>query len=252
MPRAPRRTSIKRVKTSRRRRRPSKKRFTRTLRRAPTSTIHVGRSLLPKTKLATMRYANTFNLSHGGGGVVGKYVFRANSLYDPDFTGVGTQPLLRDQWANIYQNYIVVGSKIVATFATQSTSVTTQNSFVGLRLQDSDTLTDTDPADLTMQSNQVWGFVGSADGGRPMKTLTKGFSHKKFFNYTDLRDNVDTYKHPFATASVEPTGSDSRAPFFVIWTAPMQAGETPTGINCFVQMEFSVLLMNPITDQTQS
>lgn len=40
------------------------------------------------------------------------YAFRANSIYDPDYTGTGGQPLGRDQWATLYSKYRVFASKI--------------------------------------------------------------------------------------------------------------------------------------------
>lgn len=41
-------------------------------------------------------------------GAYGEYVFRMNSLYDPDQTGVGSQPTGFDQWATFYNLYRVV------------------------------------------------------------------------------------------------------------------------------------------------
>lgn len=38
--------------------------------------------------------------------------FRGNSLFDPDFTGAGTQPYGYDQWSPFYQYYRVTGSSI--------------------------------------------------------------------------------------------------------------------------------------------
>lgn len=254
MPRfGPKRTKTYRKRGTRKNSRVSayrKRRINRS--RVSAGATHIARNLLPKSKLVKMRYGVTTNLGHGGSGVVGYHVFQANSLYDPDTTGVGTQPIMRDQWANLYQNYVVVGAKIKITFATQSTSVTTQNSFVGIRLNDSSTLSDTDPANLAMHPRQKWTFLGTADGGRPMRTLTYGFSHKKFFKYKDLKDNIDDYKHSFTDVSVEPTGSDGRVPYFVMWTAPMQAAETPTSINTFVQIEYAVLLLDPVDQVTHS
>jgi len=49
-------------------------------------------------------------------------VFRGNSIFDPDLTGVGHQPLGHDQWANFYEYYRVLGSSIVVDFATQDTA----------------------------------------------------------------------------------------------------------------------------------
>lgn len=37
-----------------------------------------------------------------------EYVYRANSVFDPDFTGVGGQPDGFDMWNDLYQNYRVV------------------------------------------------------------------------------------------------------------------------------------------------
>lgn len=40
-------------------------------------------------------------------------VFRTNSIYDPDQTSGGHQPMYHDQWANIYKSYEVISSRIV-------------------------------------------------------------------------------------------------------------------------------------------
>lgn len=40
-------------------------------------------------------------------------VFRGNSLYDPDFTALGHQPLYFDQYMAIYERFRVLGSKII-------------------------------------------------------------------------------------------------------------------------------------------
>lgn len=49
-------------------------------------------------------------------------IFRLNSLYDPDYTGAGGQPLARDQWANFYNRYLVYGVSYKVTFINTSTS----------------------------------------------------------------------------------------------------------------------------------
>lgn len=40
------------------------------------------------------------------------YSFRGNSLYDPDYTGTGHQPLYFDQYSEIYNKYRVMGCSI--------------------------------------------------------------------------------------------------------------------------------------------
>lgn len=50
------------------------------------------------------------------------YVYRGNSLYDPDFTGAGAQPQGFDQWSAFYGQYRVFASKISVTFITNGTT----------------------------------------------------------------------------------------------------------------------------------
>lgn len=44
------------------------------------------------------------------------FVFRGNSVYDPNFTGGGHQPTGYDQWTAFYLNYCVYASKISVSF----------------------------------------------------------------------------------------------------------------------------------------
>lgn len=53
-------------------------------------------------------------------------VFRANSLFDPDFTGVGSQPLGFDQWAAFYRRYRVRASAIRVRYGNNAVSFAQQ------------------------------------------------------------------------------------------------------------------------------
>lgn len=50
------------------------------------------------------------------------YVFRANSVYDPDYSGAGNQPMWFDEFAQLYHRYTVYASKIEATFINQAST----------------------------------------------------------------------------------------------------------------------------------
>lgn len=56
-----------------------------------------------------LTYADNFfhNLAQNGTASASQ-VFRMNSIFDPDFTGTGHQPILRDLWASQYDYYTVL------------------------------------------------------------------------------------------------------------------------------------------------
>lgn len=104
-----------------RRRRPFTRRVYRRRRR---TTAMVNRSAYPvsshlRTKL---KYTAVLNLGTSGVTPV-EYFFRGNSLYDPDFTGTGHQPLGFDQIMNLYSKFFVSGSSIRLTASGNTTPV---------------------------------------------------------------------------------------------------------------------------------
>lgn len=105
-------------KTSRNSRRKGTK-FTRRYRPARSSAIV--RSVRPKWQnplsqkgYFKFRYQDSsFNMSTAAvEGYINTRVFRGNSLFDPDYTGVGVQPYGYDQMCAIYNRYYVYASKI--------------------------------------------------------------------------------------------------------------------------------------------
>ena len=55
-----------------------------------------------------LTYADALNLAVAGAAGSTSYIWRMNSIYDPDFTGTGHQPLMRDLWASQYDYYTVL------------------------------------------------------------------------------------------------------------------------------------------------
>jgi hypothetical protein len=70
---------------------------------------YVPRSVgVPDKQQTVLRYADVIHLS----GTAAQYTFRANSLFDPDYTSAGHQPLYFDQFTASYQRYRVYSCKI--------------------------------------------------------------------------------------------------------------------------------------------
>lgn len=83
----------------------------------------VGRSMVsvvPDQKLVRLQYCDYYNkVTNFTAGNANVHTFRANSIYDPDYTGTGHQPFYHDELAQLYSNYVVIGFK--ATFVVSST-----------------------------------------------------------------------------------------------------------------------------------
>jgi hypothetical protein len=72
----------------------------------------IGRQLpmgFPDKLLSKVRYVDLQTLTSTLGSI-GKYAFRWNSTFDPDATGVGHQPLFRDTFTSVYDQYAVVSA----------------------------------------------------------------------------------------------------------------------------------------------
>jgi hypothetical protein len=55
-----------------------------------------------------MVYADHLNLT-GASGLLTNHQFRLNSVFDPDYTASGHQPMSFDQWGAFYNHYVVLG-----------------------------------------------------------------------------------------------------------------------------------------------
>jgi hypothetical protein len=70
---------------------------------------------MPDSYVATLEYSDVVIISSLGTAFAG-HTFRGNSLYDPDFTGTGQQPLYFDQLMQTYSKYKVISAKVTVHF----------------------------------------------------------------------------------------------------------------------------------------
>jgi hypothetical protein len=83
--------------------------------RQPLRIVSLG-TIVPDRILVTMPYGEMIQRSPAS--VTDFYTFRLNSTFDPDLTGVGHQPLGRDQLAGVlYNRYRVHGVRITVDFS---------------------------------------------------------------------------------------------------------------------------------------
>lgn len=82
------------------------------------NTILKAPSGIPEKLYVKLRYYDQFNQTAGA---FTNRIHRLNSLYDPDYTGVGSQAYYRDQLSTLYEKYQVYGAKVWINFCNDST-----------------------------------------------------------------------------------------------------------------------------------
>ena len=109
----------------------------------------------------TLRYNEAHTFSAGGAAnFASSYKFNLNSLYDPNESGLGHQPMGFDELMSIYEKYTVVGAKITVCFLGD----TTVPSVVGLRLIDGNTAATADKKKAIENGDSRWSYMSTANG----------------------------------------------------------------------------------------
>lgn len=83
-----------------------------------------GVSVIPDKLFCKLKYSQFFSLTSAG---VNRQVFRGNSLFDPDLTGIGHQPRGFDEWSALYTRYKVHASSIKITAVCVDSNVNVLN-----------------------------------------------------------------------------------------------------------------------------
>lgn len=130
----------RRTRRTNRVRRTVRKRTVRTARRTTKAYTKVSRMPVPDRYVTTMRYSEGITFSCSSANVLYSYSLQS-SIYDPDLTAAGHQPLWRDQYAAMFNRYRVFGIKyqvyckntnvaqLTVLAAQHSSSSTTDTSF---------------------------------------------------------------------------------------------------------------------------
>lgn len=205
---------------SRRTRRRTGKRRMRMTRRMP--------NVVPDSKIVKLRYVETVSRNPGTGATA-TYLFRANSLFDPNFTSTGHQPLGFDQWSIFYDHYTVIGSKITAQFLSTTSTPTTGAAVCGIRLADS-VSTVADVTTAMEQGTSNYRIMTNANASGKV-TLTKGFSAKKFFGLKDVKDNRGILGASMTTNPPEDA-------YFQVFVGPTELSQDLGDINIIVTIEY--------------
>lgn len=189
----------------------------------------------PSSLQTKLRYHEGMTFASAAG-VVSQNVFRANSLFDPNETGTGHQPMFFDQFAQVYARYVVKRSTIKVTFNPVTETASTSMWMIGIIGQSSGTIS-ADPNVNCEQAHSKWAAINGRDGGPNQKTLTMTFTPESCLNLT----SKDTDTGALCNANPDQTYK------FVVWTADRQATGTTNlvgEIEILFDVEFSDTIYN--------
>lgn len=186
-------------------------------------------SIQPLKPLRTLRYVDNIQINPTAG-FAANHLFRAASLFDPDFTGTGHQPLGFDNFNNLYLHYTVVGSKITAKFFSPTGG--TGNQVIGqcgIYLSPNAS-TEADPRVLMENKQGRWSVFSDYTGGKPITTVRHGFSPKKYFGMKSLVGD-----ERFTSFLSENPQEDM---YYNVWAGPVDGTSDMGSINVQVTIEY--------------
>lgn len=150
------------------------------------------------------------------------YQFRANSLYDPDFTGTGHQPYGFDTLDSIYNHYEVLSS--VLTVTAIPSSINSVNAYMTLGVLVTDDSTVTTSVD-TIREQANGKFIVLPGDGTPATVVQKYNRNIMFPRSSDYSTGALTSSNPSDEA------------YFTVYAAPI-AGVEPGAINFIATIDF--------------
>ncbi len=197
-------------------------------------------ALLKPKKLVKLRYVDTITLNAGAAAVVA-HTFRATSIFDPDRTGTGHQPLLHDTYALLYGSYRVISSTIRCT-PVASTASTVVPNFWGV-FTDEDSVLDYTLATAVIEDKvrtKDWrmdagGVLTMQGNGRRTRPMMASFNAKRRLS---KEGQVETTL--FGANAANFATND-----FIIWSGSV-LGNDPGILSLLIEIEYICELTDPI------
>lgn len=198
----------------------------------------ITRNVQPNTFATRLTYEDCKTMTVTGAPV--QTVFRLNSLYDVDYTGLGHQPSGFDQLAALYDKYCVVSSKVfIEPFCEDN--ATLYFGFIGAIVMDDDNNY------TTVHSTYNSALEGckqkrliqcSTDGIMQMKPKLKiGFSAKKLFHLNSTPLEEDSICSAIGT-------NPSRGAYLCIWVSSNDDSTELPAIRVHVRIEQNAIFFD--------
>ena len=215
------------------RRKTRKPRFRRRRRRRTTQ----GRSNkapLPNSFYTKLRYTDSISVQNSFGNA-STYLFRANSLFDPDFTGIGHQPRGFHQFMTLYNKYTVVGAKITLSAAPEEVDGNGENFVFGIAQRNTSGSASTNLQDYT-EGRNVKSRMMSNGLSTEAKLMTSSMNIGRYLGSSKPLSD--------ATLQGDASSGPTNEAFFYIFSAAPRATAN-TRIQYQVTVEYTAVFTHP-------
>lgn len=197
-----------------------------------TSGSGLNRSVFGDKKLFKTRYVETqVSIDPGLAGFPASVVYNVMSLYDPNFSGTGHQPIGFDQIMPLYQHYTVIGVRARVTLTNMDTSYA-QTCILHIQPGGSPI---TNIPEIIENGRNRYVVLPPLGTGGSTKTMTMNFSARKFFGRKVLSDDIFR-----GTATTSPP----EGAYLHVTVAPQNANDT-TAVRATIHLEFISILTEP-------
>lgn len=190
-----------------------------------------------RSKTVVMRYASNFDLTATAPSIDG-WKWRANSIFDPDESIGGHQPLGHDEYALQYKYYKVLKSRLTVYFTSASTGVTGQM-MCGIKLGEASYTLPTTHFEMVEHQRGEPAWILPINSGGSIKKVVKYFDSRKEFQASDTNINTG------ALFSANPL----KQAYFYPWIGPVDASTSSVCV-CFMHCEYVVKMWEPLAQPT--
>lgn len=214
----------------------AKKRYTRRNKRLSVPYYKLNNAVLPVKWACKLKYADAFAINPGLA-AAGVYSFRANDLFDPNYTSIGHQPHGFDQLMNLYNHFTVIGAKI--RFRVSVPSNNDVPFIMAIHLDDDIAVTEAANITALMEQSRTRRKIISKPSNATGNELqiTHSFSAKKFFSLKAITGEAD-YNGDASAGPAEQA-------YFHCMIMPMDATTDLSSYSCFVEIEYLAVFTEP-------
>lgn len=192
----------------------------------------------PKNHMVRLRYVTECVVQCSG--LSKSYNFRANGMFDPDYSGVGHQPKAFDQWMLIYNHFNVVGSKINVKLASTHgadnfiwgvTRTPTYDQMNGKLLSYC----------LENRYNKGYKTIGSSYNMSGQRALANTTQIARYSQKSQFGRNSAQKEDLTGSATADPIEQQ----FFEVWIAPVNNVSATQTASFIVTIDYLALLTEP-------